>query len=131
MNSKDVRQAQKAVSLQHPTSKTISNFLGLKAFSEDYRQEFWVPKALSLGKKKKKNSLVFQAKGKRRQVSAKLERDFLPLGYSSSGKVSAKEVVFVGYGLSTENYNDYAGLDVKGKSGSDDASESRWKQPAQ
>ncbi len=87
-------------------------FLGLKAFSEDYRQEFWVPKALSLGKK---NSLVFQAKGKRRQVSAKLERDFLPLGYSSSGKVSAKEVVFVGYGLSTENYNDYAGFDVKGK----------------
>lgn len=87
-------------------------YLGLKAFSDDYRQEFWVPKALSLGKN---NALVFQARGAQRKASAKLEKDFLPLGYSSSGKASAKEVVFVGYGLSTEKYDDYAGFDVKGK----------------
>jgi len=86
-------------------------YLGLHAFSETYRQEFWVPKALRLGKD---NSLTFQT-AKRQKLVAKLEKDFIPLGYSSSGKVRAKEVVFVGYGLATEKYDDYRECDVKGK----------------
>ena len=86
-------------------------YLGLNAFNETYRQEFWVPKALRLGKD---NSLTFQT-AKRQKVVAKLEKDFIPLGYSSSGRVRAKEVVFVGYGLATEKYDDYRECDVKGK----------------
>ncbi len=39
-----------------------------------------------------------------------------PLGFSDDGKVEA-EVVFAGYGLTAPElgYDDYAGLDVKGK----------------
>jgi len=43
-------------------------------------------------------------------------RDFLPLNFSAAGEVSAP-VVFAGYGITAPeyNYDDYAGLDVKGK----------------
>ncbi len=41
--------------------------------------------------------------------------DFVPLGYSSNGKAESRQVVFVGYGISTEKYDDYKGVDVKGK----------------
>lgn len=42
--------------------------------------------------------------------------DFRPIGYSSGGKV-AGGVAFVGYGITTPRlkYDDYAGLDVRGK----------------
>jgi hypothetical protein len=44
------------------------------------------------------------------------EKDFLPLLYSDSGDRTA-ETVFAGWGISAPelNYDDYAGLDVKGK----------------
>ena len=43
-------------------------------------------------------------------------RDFVPLGISDPGRVSA-QVVFAGYGITAAeyNYDDYAHLDVKGK----------------
>ncbi len=46
----------------------------------------------------------------------KLEEDFRPLAFSENGDVSG-EVVFAGYGLvaPAENYDSYAGLDVKDK----------------
>ncbi|MCS7210090.1 MAG: M20/M25/M40 family metallo-hydrolase [Chloroherpetonaceae bacterium] len=84
---------------------------GLRAFPSGYRQEFWVPLALKLGKQ---NMLTYGT-ATQKPVKARLEKDFLPLGYSKSGAVSVKEVVFVGYGLSTEKYDDYRGVDVKGK----------------
>ena len=40
--------------------------------------------------------------------------DFSVRGYSGSGHVTAP-VVFCGYGLDTENYSDYKGVDVKSK----------------
>ncbi|HJZ58746.1 MAG TPA: M28 family peptidase [Gemmataceae bacterium] len=42
--------------------------------------------------------------------------DFRPTGYSTGGKLSAA-LVFVGHGITASNlkYDDYAGLDVKGK----------------
>ena len=42
--------------------------------------------------------------------------DFIPLNFSSAGKL-AGQVVFVGYGITAPeyNYDDYAGQDVKGK----------------
>lgn len=43
-------------------------------------------------------------------------RDWTPLGFSASAKVQG-ELVFVGYGVTAEayGYDDYAGMDVKGK----------------
>ncbi len=45
-----------------------------------------------------------------------LGRDFTPLAVSADGSAEA-DVIFVGYGITSENlhYDDYAGLDVKGK----------------
>lgn len=42
--------------------------------------------------------------------------DFYPLSFSSGGKVDG-ELVFVGYGINAQeqNYNDYSGIDLKGK----------------
>lgn len=46
----------------------------------------------------------------------KIEQDFVPFSFSSSGQVAAP-LVFVGYGVTAEefHYDDYAGLDVKDK----------------
>ena len=45
-----------------------------------------------------------------------LSRHWVPLGLSASGRV-AGEIVFVGYGITAKEhgYDDYAGVDVKGK----------------
>ena len=49
---------------------------------------------------------------------ATFKKEFIPLAYSSSGEVNAA-VVFAGYGfdldLDSLKWNDYAGIDVKGK----------------
>ena len=37
------------------------------------------------------------------------------IGINSDGNISAKEIVFAGYGIGDEKYNDYDGKDVKGK----------------
>ncbi len=46
----------------------------------------------------------------------KVTEEFLPLGFSSDGKIEAP-LSFVGYGISAaaQNYDDYAGIDVTGK----------------
>ena len=46
----------------------------------------------------------------------KIEQDFVPFSFSSSGQVSAP-LVFAGYGITADefHYDDYAGLDVKNK----------------
>ncbi|HMK05869.1 MAG TPA: M28 family peptidase [Ferruginibacter sp.] len=42
--------------------------------------------------------------------------DYLSPAFSNeTGKLKAKDIVFVGYGIDDKDYNDYAGLDVKGK----------------
>jgi hypothetical protein len=46
--------------------------------------------------------------------SAKLGVDYTPLPFSGSGEFKG-EVVFAGYGLSEEDYDDYKDLDVSGK----------------
>jgi len=80
--------------------------VGLEKFGASYRQDFFVPAALKLGNA---NALL---SGKQR---FKLGVDFMPLGYSSSKTVSASEIVFVGYGIESGKYSDYAGVEVKGK----------------
>ncbi len=42
-------------------------------------------------------------------------KDFFYVGNFKEGAVSSPEVVFAGYGVDSPKYNDYAGLDVKGK----------------
>ncbi len=51
-----------------------------------------------------------------RVLPLKLETDFIPLGFSASGDFDG-EMVFAGYGISApeKDYDDYAGIDVKGK----------------
>ncbi len=50
-----------------------------------------------------------------------LDTDFSPLALGDSGKLAGKEIVFAGYGITAKDdalkldYDDYAGLDVKGK----------------
>ena len=48
--------------------------------------------------------------------SYKLRQDFVPMSFSASGEVRG-EVLFVGYGITAPeyNYDDYKGVDVKGK----------------
>lgn len=43
--------------------------------------------------------------------------DYMPGGTSDSGEVKDREIVYVGYGISAPdlNYDDYSGIDVKGK----------------
>jgi len=43
-------------------------------------------------------------------------KDYLDdVGMNTDGSLSAKEIVFVGYGIGDDKYDDYAGKDVKGK----------------
>ncbi len=50
------------------------------------------------------------------KTELKVEQDFVPFSFSSSGQVDAP-LVFAGYGATADefNYDDYAGLDVKDK----------------
>ncbi len=43
-----------------------------------------------------------------------LENDWYPVSYSENGKFNA-ELVFAGYGINSDNYNEYKNIDVKGK----------------
>jgi len=61
-----------------------------------------------------KNTLTVSVKEASRTL--KSGTDFVPLGISDPGK-AAGEVVFAGYGITADEYkyDDYAGIDVKGK----------------
>jgi len=60
------------------------------------------------------NALMLETGGKRLQL--KPDKDFRPFGFSANDTVSAP-IVFVGYGVSApeKSYDDYEGVDVKGK----------------
>ncbi|MBK7432800.1 MAG: M28 family peptidase [Chitinophagaceae bacterium] len=49
-------------------------------------------------------------------VVAEFGKDFItPLNNNENGKFKGKKMIFVGYGIDDPKYNDYEGLDVKGK----------------
>ena len=77
------------------------------ALDGGYLQPFEAPFRASLGDR---NSLAIGG------ASAAPGTDFLPLGFSDDGAVEG-ELVFAGYGITAPElgYDDYAGLDVKGK----------------
>ncbi len=81
--------------------------IGLQpAFGSSYRQKFAVKTGVSLGEK----NVLATVEG---SVPAE---DWTPLGFSSSGAFSG-DVVFVGYGIAADplHYNDFDGVDLKGK----------------
>src|SRR5580704_11777827 len=86
--------------------------MNLKPVAGDsYFQDFEVTTSAHLGKK---NDLTYT--GGASPASLRFEQDFIPLNLSAAGEVSGN-VVFAGFGITAPeyNYDDYAGLDVKGK----------------
>lgn len=63
-----------------------------------------------------KNRLTLVKDGANEKVEVELEKAFSPMAIGGSGAISAP-LVFVGYGISAKeySYDDYEGLDVKGK----------------
>ncbi|MGO8984495.1 MAG: M28 family peptidase [Terriglobales bacterium] len=96
---------------QHLIEKRYKS-LGLEpAGTRSYLQPFSVITGAQL---KGKNTLsVFTSDGK---VELKAKQDFVPYSFSASGSARGA-LVFAGYGITADefHYDDYAGLDVKGK----------------
>jgi len=86
---------------------------GLKAIGDQgsYFQNFDFVAGVKLGES---NSLTFNVAGKLAPMS--VDRDFRPLGFALNESFEGS-VVFVGYGISdtAKKYDDYSGVDVKGK----------------
>jgi hypothetical protein len=78
---------------------------------KSYFQSFPITTAAQLGGG---NLLSVSQNGK--AVNLRVKEDYLPMHFSSSGKI-AGGLVFAGYGITAPElgYDDYAGLDVKGK----------------
>ncbi|WP_337871813.1 M28 family peptidase [Ignavibacterium sp.] len=79
------------------------------AFNGSYFQQFPFISDIQLGK----NSFEIISKEK---FSLEVEKDFIPLPFSDNLEVEGK-LVFAGFGISSKdnNYDDYEGIDVKGK----------------
>jgi Peptidase family M28/PDZ domain/PA domain len=84
---------------------------GIKPAGASYLQPFPITTDAALGKASR-----FQFSEGARSTSLRSPEDFVPLNFSAAGKV-AGEVVFAGYGITAPeyHYDDYSGLDVKGK----------------
>lgn len=78
---------------------------------ETITQKFPFVSGVLLGK----NNFV-SLKYKEKEMFLKLNKDYKPLSYSSSGEIEGT-VVFAGYGISAKEieYDDYEGIDVEGK----------------
>jgi aminopeptidase YwaD len=86
--------------------------MNLKPLSGDsYYQDFDVTTTARLGRN---NTLAYTSGDK--AESLQFQADFVPLNLSGAGQVSSG-VVFAGFGITAPeyNYDDYAGIDVKGK----------------
>ena len=85
---------------------------GLKPLDgKSYLQPFEITTSAKLGSD---SSFEVTAGGKAESLA--LAKEFVPINFSSKGKASG-DVVFAGYGITAPeyNYDDYAGIDVKGK----------------
>jgi len=84
---------------------------GLQPVGGSYFQKFPVTTQAKLGGRNQ--ATVHSGKDKQ---ALKINQDFLPMNFSSAGKVTGT-LVFAGYGITAQeyNYDDYEGLDVKGK----------------
>jgi len=97
--------------------------VGVQPLGSTYRQHFNVSTGLKLGQH---NDMFFEVliikegipkeMNKPQKRSWALNSDWQPVKFSESGTVSG-ELVFAGYGVTDKdlNYDDYEGIDVKGK----------------
>jgi aminopeptidase YwaD len=81
------------------------------AGSSGYLQPFEVTTSATLGRGNR-----FEVAAGADSQDLELNKDFIPFNFSSSGRASG-EAVFAGYGITAPeySYDDYAGLNVKGK----------------
>lgn len=95
--------------------------IGLEELANDYSDNFEVKGGLNLGENKVSFAVIVPRLGipmDRIRPSIQTwdtKKDWLPLGFSSEGSISDAEIAFVGYGISSPNYDDYTGVDVKDK----------------
>ncbi len=93
--------------------------LGLKTApgADDYFQHF---KIAGTPRLTGSQALAFTGPDGKR-IAGELDRDFRPLSLGVTGSVKGVEIAFVGYGITARDagrkldYDDYAGIDVKGK----------------
>ncbi len=86
--------------------------LGLRPMHGDsFFQDFEVTTSAHLGNH---NSFAYSSGGKKKSLT--LRQDYVPLNLSIMGRISG-QLVFCGFGITAPeyNYDDYAGMDVKGK----------------
>jgi hypothetical protein len=91
--------------------------MNLKPVSGDsYYQDFEVTTSARLGKKNDLTYAISNSPGGARSEALRFQEDFVPLNLSAAGEVSGN-VVFAGFGITAPeyNYDDYAGVDAKGK----------------
>src|SRR5438874_197154 len=113
--SKEMRgRASGSPELEKAADFIAGNFreFGLKPVEgKSYLQAFPVTTQAKLGKS---NRLRFAEGG--RYTALRLSEDFVPLYFSAAARINAS-VVFAGFGITApeSHYDDYAGVDVKGK----------------
>lgn len=95
--------------------------IGLDELVENFSDDFDVKGGLSFGDNQVSFSVIVPRMGipmdriKPSIQTWEIKKDWLPLGFSSEGNISDAEIAFVGYGISTANYDDYKDIDVKDK----------------
>lgn len=84
---------------------------GLKPLGSSYLQPFEITTSSKLGRNNQ-----FESVRAGEIETLQVDKEFEPYNFSSSGK-AAGPVVFAGYGITAAeyNYDDYAGIDVRGK----------------
>lgn len=97
---------------------------GLKKLNSNYRQNFSILTGKELtGENDVFFNVVIPKPGipkerlRARKKQWDIEKDWFPMAFSENGNLENSELVFAGYGISSESlkYDDYAGIDVKDK----------------
>jgi hypothetical protein len=92
-----------------------------KTEAREYLQEFPYVAGVALGKDNAMTLITRAADGsawaKPETLDLRVGEDWMPIGFSANASVENAPVVLVGYGITAadQNYDDYKGLDVKGK----------------
>ncbi|MFH0734755.1 MAG: M20/M25/M40 family metallo-hydrolase [bacterium] len=92
-------------------ASTIFNKIGLKPINDKSYYQFFNVEYNEINE-----PILFKIIGDKKSIEYKLGADYVLRGFTGSGNLTA-DVVFCGYGLCdpAKGYDDYAGIDVKGK----------------
>lgn len=95
--------------------------LDLEELTDDYSDDFEAKAGVSYGDNSVSFGIIVPKMGipmdriKPSVQNWNIQKDWLPLGFTSDGNLSDVEIAFVGYGITSPDYNDYSGIDVKDK----------------